>query len=84
MHFRSKQSVGGSGCISVVLVGAVITAVLYFGPKAFSMGSTQFGTYTQAYLDRKDAKRWKELCKGGGRYQAMAEAYDKGKPSPCR
>jgi hypothetical protein len=38
-----------------------------------------FGTYSQAYLERQQAKRWKELCKGGGRYQAMSEAYEAGK-----
>ena len=27
--------------------------------------------------------RWKELCKGGGRYEAMGEAYDMGRPNPC-
>lgn len=42
-----------------------------------------FGTYSQKYLDRSQAKRWKELCKGGGRYQAMSEAYEAGKPYPC-
>jgi hypothetical protein len=43
-----------------------------------------FGTYSQAYLDRRQAKRWKELCKSGGRYQAMSEAYSVGKPDPCK
>jgi len=42
-----------------------------------------FGTYSRAYLDSQQAKRWKELCKGGGRYQAMSEAYEAGKPDPC-
>lgn len=42
-----------------------------------------FGTYSKAYLDRQQVKRWKELCKGGGRYQAMSEAYEAGKPDPC-
>jgi hypothetical protein len=43
-----------------------------------------FGTYSQAYLDRQQAKSWKELCKGGGRYRAMSEAYSVGKPDPCK
>ncbi len=43
-----------------------------------------FGTYSQAYKDRWQAKKWKRLCKGGGRYQAMGEAYEAGKPNPCR
>jgi len=42
-----------------------------------------FGTYTRAYVDRQQAKRWRDLCKGGGRYQAMSEAYEAGKPNPC-
>lgn len=42
-----------------------------------------FGTYSQKYLDKQQAKRWKQLCRGGGRYQAMSEAYQAGKPDPC-
>ena len=39
-----------------------------------------FGTYSQHYYQR----RWSRLCKGGaGRYDAMREAYDLGKPDPC-
>jgi len=43
-----------------------------------------FGTYSKAYTERAQARRWKDLCKGGGRYQAMSEAYEAGKPDPCR
>lgn len=50
---------------------------------AFAMAPTQFGTYSQAYLDRQQLKKWKEMCKGGARYQAMSEAYDVRKPDPC-
>jgi hypothetical protein len=39
-----------------------------------------FGTYSTNYMQR----RWARLCKGGGRYQAMAEAYERGRPNPCR
>jgi len=42
-----------------------------------------FGTYSKAYLDRHRLKQWKEQCKGAGRYQAMSEAYEAGKPDPC-
>ena len=42
-----------------------------------------FGTYSKAYQDRQQAKRWRALCKGAGRYQAMSEAYEAGKPDPC-
>lgn len=43
-----------------------------------------FGVFSQAYLDRQKAKRWKLMCKGGGRYQAMSEARTAGKPDPCK
>lgn len=39
----------------------------------------QFGTFSPQYY----AKRWKKLCKGAGRYTAMAEAYEQGQPDPC-
>lgn len=39
-----------------------------------------FGTYTPAYYQR----RWKKLCKGGGRYEAMSEAYELGMRDPCQ
>ena len=42
-----------------------------------------FGTYSKAYQDRQQAKQWKRLCNGAGRYQAMSEAYALGKPDPC-
>lgn len=65
------------GCISVLVV-FVIAVAMVTGAMAWG-----FGTYSKAYIDRQDAKRWAELCKGGGRYQAMAEAFEKGKPNPC-
>lgn len=39
----------------------------------------QFGRYSPAYYTR----RWKQLCKGSGRYTAMREAYEQGRPDPC-
>jgi hypothetical protein len=47
-------------------------------------GQPVFGTFSKAYLDRQQLKKWKQLCKGGGRYQAMSEAYSAGKPDPCK
>jgi len=35
------------------------------------------------YSDHFYARRWAKLCKGGGRYVAMAEAHELGKPNPC-
>lgn len=37
----------------------------------------------QKERDKLLKKHWKILCKGGGRYEAMAEAYDMGMPNPC-
>lgn len=42
-----------------------------------------FGTYSQAYKDRWQLKKWQAMCKTGARYQAMSEAYAAGKPDPC-
>lgn len=39
-----------------------------------------FGTYSNHYLHR----RWARMCKGAARYQAMGEAYEMGRPQPCR
>ncbi len=39
----------------------------------------RFGAYADHYYYR----RWARLCKGAGRYDAMREAYDLGKPDPC-
>jgi len=43
------------------------------------MDLSKFGVYGDRYY----ARRWKKLCAGGGRYIAMAEAYDLGKRDPC-
>ncbi len=42
-----------------------------------------FGSYSQAYKDRWQLKKWRAMCKTGARYQAMSEAYNVGKPDPC-
>ena len=62
----------------------VVMLIVLMPIAASAMGPTRFGTYSQAYLDRQQAKKWKDLCSGGGRYQAMSEAYDAGKPDPCK
>jgi hypothetical protein len=45
--------------------------------------TSSFGVYSKAYTDRQQAKRWRWLCRGAGRYQAMSEAYEAGKRDPC-
>ena len=39
----------------------------------------KFGTYSDEYY----ARRWKRMCEGPARYDAMREANDRGKPMPC-
>lgn len=40
---------------------------------------SKFGRYDDAYMRR----RWRRMCQGSARYQAMGEAYDARKPDPC-
>lgn len=39
-----------------------------------------FGTYREHYLQR----RWRNMCKGPARYDAMREAMEIGRPNPCQ
>lgn len=76
----------------VIVVGCMVPIVVasYVAVQAFVLMATpassadlplaRFGTYSDAHL----RKRWANLCKGGGRYQAMAEAYELGRPDPCQ
>ena len=65
----------------IIICACVLTCTQ---AQAYINQQPTFGTFSQAYLDRQQAKRWKELCKGGGRYQAMIEAYSVSKPDPCK
>lgn len=69
----------------VLTLGALVLMATCTQARAADLitGQPAFGTYTQRYLDRQQLRRWQELCRGGGRYQAMSEAYDLGKPNPC-
>jgi len=49
---------------------------LVYGPKRIG----DFGTYSAHYLNR----RWQRMCKGPQRYEAMREAYEHGRPPPCK
>lgn len=40
----------------------------------------QFGKYNMAYYQR----RWKRMCAGSARYDAMREAYEMKKEQPCK
>jgi hypothetical protein len=60
--------------------GAELPNLITDGRVDHSMDLKHFGTYSTAYY----RKRWARMCKGGGRYVAMAEAYDMGLPQPCK
>lgn len=61
--------------LRVALAAFLVAAVF----PAWGYWPAQFGTYTDKYYEKK----WKKLCKGAGRYDAMREAYERGKPDPC-
>lgn len=64
---------------------AVLLMLIASPAAAYQPGQQpMFGTYSKAHLDRQQVKRWRELCRGAGRYQAMSEAYAASKPNPCR
>lgn len=42
--------------------------------------SRAFGPHSSLYMK----SRWARLCKGGGRYDAMREAYERGLTNPCQ
>ena len=50
---------------------------------AAAMAPTMFGTYNDAFMERRQAKKWKKMCEGSARYDAMSEAYVLRKPNPC-
>lgn len=64
---------------AVLLIATCIKAHAYLSDQP-----PLFGTYSKAYQDRWQAKKWRAMCKTGGRYQAMSEAYSAGKPDPCK
>lgn len=72
--------------VSIALLVGALALLFQTRARAADLGllpptiTNSFGTYTPAYYKR----RWKTLCKGGGRYQAMSEAYGLGMPDPCR
>jgi hypothetical protein len=48
-------------------------------PVIESMQLGRFGTYSDEYY----ARRWRRMCDGPARYDAMREAADRGRPNPC-
>ena len=68
------------GLIAHKAKGADLPYEILHGHSRPTMALNKFGTYSAKYYQR----RWKKLCLGGGRYVAMAEAYEQRKPSPCQ
>lgn len=68
---------------SVALVGFFFWMALAPEPVFGAVSQPAFGTYSDAYMARKQWRLWKQMCKGSARYQAMWEAHDAGKPNPC-
>ena len=66
-------------CVAVLLMATCTMARAYQAD-----GQPVFGTYSQKYLDSRQLKRWKALCRGEARDQARSEAAAVGKPDPCR
>lgn len=76
--------------LAMLLIVIIFTMALMAGTKAADLpiqpdrpesnDLNRFGRYSDAYYQR----RWKRMCKGGGRYVAMSEAYDGRKPDPCQ
>ncbi|MDI1264033.1 MAG: hypothetical protein PS018_12335 [bacterium] len=70
--------------LRTAIAGALLCAALTAHAADYRAGEpATFGTYSKAYQDHAQLKRWRSLCRGGGRYQAMSEAYEARKPDPC-
>lgn len=68
----------------VVLIGVLfhiprVTGAEIALPKIITEG---FGRPSRT-VDAINAGRWREMCKGAARYEAMREAYELRKPDPC-
>ena len=65
-------------CVVLVLV---LVYVLTMIPRA-AVGA-DMKVRTSATVDAINYGRWKVMCKGPARYEAMREAYELRKPDPC-
>lgn len=64
---------------SAQIVAAELNLPRHGTPVHESSSLDRFGRYGDAYYLR----RWKRMCAGSARYDAMREANDLGKPNPC-
>jgi hypothetical protein len=64
-----------------LVVGETISDRLLYGKRSYRSEAplNLFGVYSRHYMHR----RWKRMCKGPERYDAMREAYERGLPMPC-
>jgi hypothetical protein len=44
----------------------------------------RFEPSDEKFGDQYYERRWKQMCQGSARYDAMREAYDLGKAQPCK
>jgi hypothetical protein len=58
---------------------ALPNLIVYGRSNPDSMPIGRFGTYSDAYYER----RWARMCRGPMRYDAMREAFERGKQNPC-
>ena len=76
------------GLASLFIVLSLISLSLAWGTElvlrprangAVDSDISKFGRYGDAYYQR----RWRRMCLGAARYDAMREADELGKPNPC-
>ena len=74
----------GKVIVAIMLMCAVLTAVLFFVLLSIprSARGADLKLHTRA-VDAINAGRWREMCKGAARYDAMREAYELRMPDPC-
>jgi hypothetical protein len=66
-----------------LVVGEAVSDRLLYGERSYNEHNAPlnlFGVYSRHYMHR----RWKRMCKGPERYDAMREAYERGMPQPCQ
>jgi hypothetical protein len=69
--------------VAQFMIMTVVTLILLSIAAKSAELMAPYTVRAHSYSDHFYARRWAKLCKGGGRYVAMAEAHDLGKPNPC-
>lgn len=67
--------------LAILFTLAIWTVALAADRPVYRPGEIdKFGTYSLRYYE----KRWRAMCKGPARYDAMREASAMGRPQPCK